>query len=122
MKKLFLLTLIVVIVSGCRKSDIILPITKVPTDLAIDNSIGIKLESTFVSGDVSMNVKSNISQPAILKISDLTGRVVSKSEVDLKAGDNILKVYSAALPSSAYRIGFYDIKDNLLSITDFNKL
>ena len=42
--------------------------------------------------------------------------------MDAKLGDNILKVYTSALPSSAYRIGLYDSNGNLIGITDFNKL
>jgi hypothetical protein len=37
-------------------------------------------------------------------------------------GDNVLKVYTNALPSSAYRIGIYDSNGKQLGITDFNKL
>jgi hypothetical protein len=48
--------------------------------------------------------------------------VVSKEQLSVKAGDNIVKVYTSALPSSAYRIGLYDANNNLLAITDFNKL
>jgi hypothetical protein len=40
----------------------------------------------------------------------------------VKAGDNILKVYTSALPSSAYRIGLFDSKNKQLGITDFNKI
>ena len=39
-----------------------------------------------------------------------------------KEGDDILKVYTNALPSSAYRIALYDANNNQLGITDFNKL
>jgi len=48
--------------------------------------------------------------------------VVSKETMNVIAGDNILKVYTTALPSSAYRIGFYDASGKQLGITDFNKL
>jgi hypothetical protein len=41
---------------------------------------------------------------------------------DVKVGDNVLKVYTSALPSSAYRIGLYDSNGKQLGITDFNKL
>jgi hypothetical protein len=40
----------------------------------------------------------------------------------VKAGDNVLKVYTNALPSSAYRIALFDDKGNQLGITDFNKI
>jgi hypothetical protein len=47
---------------------------------------------------------------------------VSKETVNVIAGDNILKVYTSALPSSAYRIALFDANDKQLGITDFNKL
>jgi len=40
----------------------------------------------------------------------------------VKAGDNVLKEYTTALPSSAYRIALFDNKGNQLGITDFNKI
>ena len=42
--------------------------------------------------------------------------------MNVNAGDNILKVYTKALPSSAYRIALYDANNTLIGITDFNKL
>jgi hypothetical protein len=48
--------------------------------------------------------------------------VVSKSTSEVKVGDNILRVYTSALPSSAYRIALYDVAGNMLGITDFNKI
>ena len=47
---------------------------------------------------------------------------LSALALDVKVGDNILKVYTTALPSSAYRIGLFDAKGNQLGITDFNKI
>jgi len=58
----------------------------------------------------------------VIKITDISNRVVSKEQVSVKAGDNLLKVYTSALPSSSYRIGIYDSNNNLLGITDFNKI
>jgi hypothetical protein len=69
-----------------------------------------------------MNIKSETAQTVTIKILNITNSVVSKSTADIKAGDNILKLYTSAFPSSAYRIGVYDINGNLLAITDFNKL
>ena len=42
--------------------------------------------------------------------------------MNVVAGDNVLKVYTSALPSSAYRIGLFDANGKQLGITDFNKL
>jgi len=123
MKKVLILSACVAIFSGCSKEDM-LPIIDQPVkqDLKIENSVGIKLETSFVSGEVAMNVKLENAGIVTIKIMDISNRVVSKEQVTVKVGDNILKVYTSALPSSAYRIGLYDSNNNLLGITDFNKL
>jgi adenosine/AMP kinase len=90
--------------------------------LAINSVSGIKLESPFVTSQVAMNVKSEVAQTVTIKIFDISNRVVSKSTSDVKAGDNVLKVYTNALPSSAYRIALFDASGNQLGITDFNKI
>ena len=123
MKKLLILSACIIVLSGCSKDDI-LPITEqnVNQNLKIAEKIGIKLETSFVSKEVSMNVKLENAGIVTIKITDISNRVVSKEQVSVKAGDNVLKVYTSALPSSAYRIGLYDSNNNLLGITDFNKL
>jgi hypothetical protein len=123
MKNLLILSACFAILSGCSKDDV-LPITDqaVKQELKIENGVGIKLETSFVSKEVSMNVKLENAGIVTIKIMDISNRVVSKEQVNVKIGDNILKVYTSALPSSAYRIGLYDSNNNLLGITDFNKL
>jgi hypothetical protein len=69
-----------------------------------------------------MNIKMEKSQIVSIKIFDISNRVVSKETMNVNSGDNILKVYTSALPSSAYRIGIFDSNNNQLGITDFNKL
>ena len=122
MKKLILIALIGMIFVGCRKNDTIILVNTIPSELAIASVSGIKLETPFVTSQVSMNVKSEIAQTVTIKIFDISNRVVSKSTSDVKAGDNVLKVYTTALPSSAYRIALFDSKGNQLGITDFNKI
>jgi len=115
----FLLTLVLL---SCRKTNDVILINQIPSELAIASVSGIKLETPFVTSQVSMNVKSEIEQTVTIKIFDISNRVVSKSTSDVKAGDNVLKVYTTALPSSAYRIALFDNKGNQLGITDFNKI
>jgi hypothetical protein len=122
MKKSILVALVVIGLSGCYKDDMIQPIAEVKEQLQIKDAVGIKLESTFVTTEVAMNVKMEVAQSVTIKIFDISNRVVSKETVSVKVGDNILKVYTSALPSSAYRIGLFDSKNNQLGITDFNKL
>ena len=115
----FLLTLVLL---SCRKTNDVVLVNQIPSELAINSVSGIKLESPFVTSQVSMNVKSEVAQTVTIKIFDISNRVVSKSTSDVKAGDNVLKVYTTALPSSAYRIALFDGKGNQLGITDFNKI
>jgi hypothetical protein len=123
MKKTLILFLFTTILVGCNKDDFYpQPMNEVKPDLQIKNSVGIKLETAFVKTEVSMNVKIDSDQTVTIKIFDISNKVVSKESMSVKSGDNILKVYTSALPSSAYRIGLYDSKGNELGIADFNKL
>jgi hypothetical protein len=122
MKKIFIL-FVIIFLTGCRKDDILPEPAVIPSsNLKIVNSVGIKLESAFVTNEVAMNVKTDYTGNVTIKIFNIANKVVSKEVIAVKSGDNILKVYTAALPSSAYRIGLFDANDNMLGITDFNKL
>lgn len=122
MKKLILLSLLPIFLGSCVKDEIPTPEVSVSPELKINSASGIKLSTTFVTEEVSMNVKMENSGTVNVKILDLTNRVVSKEIMNVNAGDNILKVYTKALPSSAYRIGLYDNNGILIGITDFNKI
>ncbi len=122
MKKIALVLFVSVLFFGCTKDDILPNVTEVKPELKIANTVGIKLQSAFVTTEVAMNVKLESAGTVIIKITDISNKVVSKETVQVNSGDNILKVYTSALPSSAYRIGLYDLNNNMLGITDFNKL
>jgi len=123
MKKLGLILVTLIVFVGCTKmEEYPRPDQITGTDLKIQSAVGIKLQSQFVTSEVAMNVKSDVAQNVTVKITDISNKVVSKSTMDVKAGDNILKVYTNAFPSSAYRIALYDAAGNQLGITDFNKL
>jgi hypothetical protein len=122
MKKLTLILVATILLVGCTKMEVPVPDQITGTDLKIQSAVGIKLQSAFVTSEVAMNVKIDVAQTVTVKIFDIANKVVSKSTMDVKAGDNILKVYTNAFPSSAYRIALYDAAGNQLGITDFNKL
>jgi len=123
MKKTILVALVIITLSGCVKDDFYpTPINEIKPELQIKSAVGIKLESAFVTTEVAMNVKLETAQTVTVKIFDIANRVVSKESMVVKAGDNVLKVYTSALPSSAYRIGLFDSNGNQLGITDFNKM
>ena len=112
MKKLTLVALVVLSLAGCSKDDLMLPEQQVKEQLQIKDAVGIKLESAFVTTEVAMNVKMEVSELITIKIFDISNKVVSKETMMVKAGDNLLKVYTSALPSSAYRVGLFDSKTN----------
>ena len=114
--------LVALIAVSCRKTTEMPYVNQIDPTLQINSVSGIKLQSHFVTSEVAMNVKSEVAQTVTIRIFDIANKVVSKSTSDVKMGDNVLKVYTSALPSSAYRIGIYDSKGKQLGITDFNKL
>ena len=122
MKKVSLVLFGLILFVGCRKVDIPVQPQVISDNLKISSSVGLKLETPFVTSEVAMNIKSDVAQTVTVKIFDISNRVVSKSTSEVKVGDNILRVYTSALPSSAYRIALYDVAGNMLGITDFNKI
>jgi uncharacterized protein YcfL len=123
MKKVLLVLFGAIILVGCRKSpiDIIQPVNP-NAELNMSASAGIKLQSQFVTSEVAMNVKLEAAGNVTVKILDIANRVVSKETMYANSGDNILKVYTTALPASAYRVAVYDASGKMIGITDFNKL
>ncbi len=122
MKKIFGLVFFTILLVGCSKEDILPTPQAVSEDLKISNSVGIKLQTAFVTNEVTMNVKSDVAQTVTIRIFDIANRVISKETTNVIVGDNVLKVYTNALPSSGYRIGLFDSNGKQLGITDFNKI
>jgi hypothetical protein len=122
MRKILSLIFAGILLVGCTKQDIVPTPQSVSNDLKIASSVGIKLQTPFVTSEVAMNVKTDVAQSVTIKIFDIANRVVSKETMNVVAGDNVLKVYTSALPSSAYRIGLFDASGTQLGITDFNKI
>jgi hypothetical protein len=122
MKKILSLLFMSVLLTGCYKDDILPAPQSISEDLKMTNSVGIKLQTVFVTSEVAMNVKTETAGSVTVKIFDISNRVVSKETMNVIAGDNLLKVYTNALPSSAYRIGLFDSNNKQLGITDFNKI
>ena len=123
MKKILIVVLLLFGLSGCIDDNVIIPpTTEIKDVLKIQNPIGIKLETPFVTNEVAMNVKVDVEQIVTIKIFDISNKVISKETMGVKAGDNVLKIYTSTLPSSSYRIGLYNSKNVELGIIDFNKL
>jgi len=123
MKKIILGLAIIATLVSCQNEEALLPTpTEVTEKLQIVGNMGIKVETPFVKDEVAMNVKAETAGTYVVKILNIANKSVSKEEVTIKAGNNLLKIYANALPSSAYRIGLFDMNGNLLGIADFNKL
>jgi hypothetical protein len=121
----YLIMIMILIISqllACTEQEIVPIVEQANQELKIAESVGIKLQSPFVTTEVAMNVKSDKAGTYTIKIFDISNKVVSKEQVDVKVGDNILKVYTTALPSSAYRIALFDNNNKQIGVTDFNKL
>ena len=123
MKKILIVVLLIFGLSGCIDDNVIVPpTTEIKDVLKIQNPVGIKLETPFVTNEVAMNVKLDVGQIVTIKIFDISNKVISKETMNAKAGDNVLKIYTSTLPSSSYRIGLFNSKNVQLGIIDFNKL
>jgi hypothetical protein len=122
MKKSLSILFISLVLTGCYKDDIVPTPQSVSEELKMTSSVGIKLQTAFVTSEVAMNVKTETAGLVTVRIFDIANRVVSKETMNVVAGDNVLKVYTNALPSSAYRIGLFDSNGKQLGITDFNKV
>jgi hypothetical protein len=122
MKKIIILFIGVLFISGCINDNFYEEKPLINQGLQMRDMVGIKLETLFVINEVSMNVKLENGGLVVIKIMDISNRVVSKEQIYVKSGDNILKIYTSSLPPSSYRIGLYDLNDKMLGITDFNKI
>jgi nitrous oxide reductase accessory protein NosL len=123
MKKIVASILAIGLLVSCQTEELLVPTpTEVTEKLQIVGNMGIKVETPFVKEEVTMNVKAESAGTYVVKILNIANKSVSKEEVTIKAGNNLLKIYANALPSSAYRIGLFDTNGNLLGIADFNKL
>lgn len=123
MKKIVASILAIGLLISCQNEELFVPTpTEVNEKLQIVGNMGIRVETPFVKEEVSMNVKAETAGNYIVKILNIENKSVSKEEVKLNAGNNVLKIYANALPSSAYRIALFDMEGNAMGVADFNKL
>lgn len=123
MKRLIIPILVFTLTFSCSEVDepIIAPKSSVPTELGL-NSVGIKLASNFVTTEAKMNVRLDAADKVTIKIVDLAGKTVSSESVEAKAGDNILSVYTKALPRSSYELHLYNSNNQQIGKTLINLL
>jgi hypothetical protein len=122
MKKL-IIPILFILTFSCSELDepIIAPKSSVPMELSL-NTVGIKLASNFVTTEAKMNVRLEAADKVTIKIIDLTGKTVSSESVDAVAGDNVLSVYTKALPRSSYELKLYNSNNQEIGKTLINLL
>lgn len=98
------------------------PVIGIKDELKISENVGLKLQTPFVTESVKLNVKIETSGIYIIKIIDISNRTISKEEIQLKSGDNVVTINTTILPSSAYRLSLGTKGNVILGITDFNKI
>jgi len=115
MKKVIIGLMFLGMLVACTQDEYMInePISFVPESLQMVEPIGVKLENTFVTDKVSVNVKLPSSGTYRLKIKDISGKLVSQEKLSAKEGDNILSIYTNSLEKSSYTIEL-QTEDNLL--------
>tara|TARA_R110000796_G_scaffold161839_2_gene278589 strand:+ start:129 stop:506 length:378 start_codon:yes stop_codon:yes gene_type:complete len=125
MKKLITaLTVLLLIVSCTRDEhfadDIITPVEV--SQLLVNDTQGLKLESYIVQGRVKINIK--LATPGVyrLKIYDFKGDLVNQEKVTGVEGDNILNIYVSALPNGTYTVKLQTLNNQAIGEELFSKI
>jgi hypothetical protein len=119
MRKLIPLLFILV---SCSEQEFAADYVSIPKELAMTQSVGIKLESNFATTEAKMNVKLEQSGEYTIRIVDISGKVVSKETVTSLAGDNILTLHTKALPRSSYQLQLFNQYNQQIGVTVINLL
>lgn len=122
-KSIVLLFLSLFVFTSClNEIELEIPVLGIKDELKISENVGLKLQTPFVTESVKINVKIETSDIYIIKIIDISNRTLSKEEIQLKEGDNVVTINTTILPSSAYRLSLSTKNNIVLGITDFNKI
>jgi hypothetical protein len=123
MKRLLIGIILFTLIFSCSDMETVteIPTSSVPVELGL-NTVGIRLASNFVTTEAQMNVRLESADKVTIKIVDISGKTVSSESVDAKAGDNLLNVYTKALPRSSYELQLYNSKNQQIGRTLINLL
>jgi hypothetical protein len=123
MKRSIILLFLFIITFSCSEVDepAIVAKSSIPAELSL-NTVGIKLASNFVTTEAKMNVRLDAADKVTIKIIDLSGKTVSSESVDAVSGDNVLTVYTKALPRSSYELKLYNSNNQEIGKTLINLL
>ena len=121
MKKVIIVLIFLGMLIGCTQDEIYTnePISLVPETLQIVEPIGLKLENTFVSNQVLINVKLPQDGNYRLKVKDISGKLITQEMISAKQGDNVLTLYTTSLEKSSYTIELHTDDNQLLGSSVF---
>ena len=110
------------VLASCSEQEVSPVYAEIPKELAMTQSVGIKLESNFATTEAKMNVKLDRSGQYTIKIVDISGKVVSKETVAAIVGDNLLTLHTKALPRSSYQLQLFNEYNQQIGVTVINLL
>jgi len=121
MKKVIIGLMFLGMLVACTRDEYVVyePTSFIPETLQIVEPIGLKLENTFVTDKVSVNVKLPSTGTYRLKIKDIVGKLVSQEKLSAKEGDNILSIYTNSLEKSSYTVELQTEDGTLLGSSVF---
>lgn len=121
MKKLLVTLFLIVCIFACTEQETGNSISPTPIVTGL-GTVGIRLESNFISNQANYSVKLDEAQPLTVKIIDISGKTISTETVNAKAGDNTFTLYTKALPKTSYQLKLYNSSNQELGQTIINVL
>lgn len=121
MKRGLMYLLVLGCVYACTQESLEPGNSPLPVTPSLSNT-AIRLESSFIFNQADYTVRLDKAQTITIKIVDIAGKVVSSEKVSAKEGDNILTLYTKALPKSSYQLKLYNESNEEISKTIINVL
>lgn len=115
-RNLFAILFVFAVLGACSRDEFYSPyaLDNISKDLHISETSGIKLQQYIVEDEVAINIKLDLDSTVRVKLLDIEGITVSQEQIKVYQGDNILKVYVKALPTSSYTVQVSDLNGNVI--------
>lgn len=115
-RNLFVILFVFAVLGACSRDEFYSPyaMAHMSEDLHIAEISGIKLQEYIVEDQVAINIKLDSDSTVRVKLLDIEGITVSQEQIKVYQGDNILKVYVKALPTSSYTVQVSDLNGNVV--------
>lgn len=104
MKKILLILLIIISCAKDDYSDFQTLNPNIAGDMAIADPTGLKFEGSNITNESKFNLKVLEAGEYSIEVRDYFKNLTSKSIINAKSGDNVLKFYTRALQGGDYTI------------------